>query len=91
MALGSQTDLSLTEIRFLHRDETCMKKTIRSIRGAQRVYGSLRSCTFTLGDYLARGRSPCAPLTLGSFSNSHNFKAVSTHLDKISNLYQIAG
>ncbi|KAK1639538.1 hypothetical protein BDP81DRAFT_391631 [Colletotrichum phormii] len=26
MALGSQTDLSLTEIRFLHRDETCMKK-----------------------------------------------------------------
>ncbi|KAK1514052.1 uncharacterized protein CCOS01_13992 [Colletotrichum costaricense] len=50
MALGSQTDLSLTEIRFLHRDETCMKKTIRSIRGAQRVYGSLRSCTFTLGD-----------------------------------------
>ncbi|UQC74218.1 uncharacterized protein CLUP02_00866 [Colletotrichum lupini] len=41
--------------------------------------------------YLARGRSPCAPLTLGSFSNSHNFKAVSTHLDKISNLYQIAG
>ncbi|KAK1484679.1 hypothetical protein CCUS01_15463 [Colletotrichum cuscutae] len=25
--------------------------------------------------YLARGRSPCAPLTLGSFSNSHNFKA----------------
>ncbi|OHF00351.1 hypothetical protein CORC01_04332 [Colletotrichum orchidophilum] len=26
MAIGSQTDLSLTEIRFLHRDETCMKK-----------------------------------------------------------------